>query len=435
MFSKLWITFLLFLVSINESGQESSSSANASRRLRLVDETGALFVGKEYGPESSRLVLLPDGRLASVAHAVYTDEPFHPLSSQLLRDRLLAAEYKGFEVEQTEHYLVFYQCSAEFARNSAKLLESLYAKLFENAEFPLIAVIFRSEEDFWRHREIDPEVQAYYEIMSNRIFLFELSEQMREDPQFAAMRKPQTVTHEGTHQILQNIGIQPRLAAWPAWLTEGLAELAAASDRRNGEWVQFSQVNPLHIATLEDLKDSQALQGSNNLTTQVRLGPPKTETSLVEYLSARKQLGPTDYSLSWALTHYLANKQTPRFLDYLKEMGQLQPGVDRSVEENQIVFTRHFGEKPRTLDVAIEKHLTKLRSQANLVYYGVVFEQPLPGNRLRRGTMVSRSPQVIREWVTDKMPDPQGGSYRWHASEFRTRQEAILATESWIANQ
>ena len=327
-------------------------------------------------------------------------------------------------------------------RPEQRLLESLYKKLIEkfqergfavaDSEFPLVAIIFRSEEDFRRHREVDSEVQAYYEIMSNRIFFYETSERQLEDAQFAAMRKPQTVTHEGTHQILQNMGVQPRLAAWPPWLVEGMAELAAASERKNGEWVQFSQVNPLHIATLEDLRDTQFLQGNTPASTRVEVGRA-AGTSMVEYLISKTSLTPTDYSLSWALTHYLANKQTPAFLNYLKEMSQLPPGVSRTTQENQALFVRHFGSKFRQIDSQVEKHLAKLRSQTNLVYYGVVFEQPLPGNRLRRGTLVSRSPQVIREWVTDKMPDPQGGSYRWQATEFRTRLDAVQATENWIS--
>src|SRR5262249_14952758 len=151
-----------------------------------------------------------DGRLASLVRPVYTDEPFQPLSADALRKRLSGGEFRGFEVEQTEHYLVFYQSSEAFARDSARLLESLYRKLSEKfrdrgfavtpAESPLVAVIFRSEEEFRAHREIDPDVQAYYDILSNRIFLYETSERQLEDPQYAAIRKPQTVTHEGTHQ-------------------------------------------------------------------------------------------------------------------------------------------------------------------------------------------------------------------------------------------
>jgi hypothetical protein len=422
-------------------GQTGSAPPPAEpRRVRVTDETGAVSIGREYGPPAVAQVLMPDGRLAALVRPVYTQEPFQPLSLDQLRKQLVAGEYRGFEVERTEHYLVFYQSSPAFAKDSARLLESLYKKLGDKfhergfavkpAEFPLVAVIFRSEEEFRAHRQIDSDVQAYYDIVSNRIFFYEISQQQREDPQFAAMRKPQTVVHEGTHQVLQNIGVQPRQADWPPWLVEGLAELAAASDRRNGEWVQFSQVNPLHIATLDDLRDSVALQGNTPSGSRAALGRDPN-SSLVEYIITRTDLSPTDYSLAWALTHYLANSKTPAFLSFLKEMSQVSPGVKRTVEENTAVFVRHFGDKFRQIDAQVDRHLAKLRSQTNLVYYGVVFEQPMPGNRVRRATLVSRSPQVIREWVTTGVPDPQGGPPRWQAFEFRTRAEAIEATESW----
>ena len=46
-----------------------------------------------------------------------------------------------------------------------------------------------------------------------------------------ALRKPQTVAHEGAHQILANIGVQPRLSDWPLWLIEGFAEYCATPTR------------------------------------------------------------------------------------------------------------------------------------------------------------------------------------------------------------
>jgi hypothetical protein len=419
----------------------ASPPAIPTRNVRLVDETGATLVGRAYGGPDSNLVLLPDGRLGSAARLVATDEPFRPLDRAALRAKLAASTYDGFQVLETDHYLVFYQSSQAFAEDSARLLESLYSKLVQkfrdlgfdatDAEFPLVAVIFRSEADFRAHREIDPEVQAYYDVISNHIFLYETSDRRREDPQVAAMRKPQTVTHEGTHQALANIGVQPRLSSWPPWLIEGMAELAAASERRNGEWIGFSQVNPIHIATIEDLRDGLATQGAVE-------GQPRADVgwqpgrSLTEYLVTREKLTPTDYALAWALTHFLANKQTDTFLAYLKEMSAQTPGVSVPAEERLAAFRRHFGDKWRPLDAALEKHVEKLRSRAALVYYAVTFEQTLPGNLMRRGALVSRSPQTIREWVELRMPDPHGGPYRWQATPFRSRPQAILFTEQWM---
>ena len=89
------------------------------------------------------------------------------------------ASLPGFKLERTASYLVFSQASQAFTKATANLLESLYeglmARLREQgldvheAEFPLVAVIFRDQEAFRAHREVPEDVQAYYEVISNRI--------------------------------------------------------------------------------------------------------------------------------------------------------------------------------------------------------------------------------------------------------------------------
>src|SRR5262249_47333195 len=153
--------------------------------------------------------------IVRINQPIYTDEPFRPATADEVRDQLHKGPYRGFHAKQTEHYLILYQCSARFAEHSAKLLESLYRGLVDrfqkmkfdvcDCEFPLVAIIYADEDDFRARRNVDADVQAYYEIMSNRVYFFEQSTKQREDPMFEAMRKPQTVAHEGTHQILNNI--------------------------------------------------------------------------------------------------------------------------------------------------------------------------------------------------------------------------------------
>lgn len=137
----------------------------------------------------------------------------------------------------TEHYLIFYQSHEAFARDSGKLLEDLYEGLIDvcqrheipvhQSEFPLVAVIFATERDFRTHKQVPAEIQAYYEIYTNRIFFYEQSVRDSSEPRLMALRKPQTVAHEGAHQILANLGVQPRRAEWPMWLVEGFAEYCA----------------------------------------------------------------------------------------------------------------------------------------------------------------------------------------------------------------
>ncbi len=180
------------------------------------------------------------------------------------------------------HYLIFYQSTFAFAQDSGRLLEDLYRGLIDvcrkhgipvhETEFPLVAVIFATEHDFRAHKQVEPEVQAYYEFFTNRIFFYQQSDQDRENPKVSALRKPQTVAHEGVHQILSNIGVQPRLSAWPLWLIEGLAEYCATPTykRKGVAWDKPGMINALHMATLRELDDPL----SNELRTMGRPNRP-----------------------------------------------------------------------------------------------------------------------------------------------------------------
>lgn len=414
--------------------------AAEARRVRVGDEQGRAVVARVYGGNESRVVMLPDGRLGWPNAMIYTDEPFRPLTADELRDALLVGPYKHFQVLQTDHYLIYYQGSAAFARESGTLLESLYtglAKAFgdrgldvHESEFPLVAVIFRKESDFREHKQVPPDVQAYYETSSNRIFFYETRDQEIEAPEVASMRKPQTVAHEGTHQILMNIGVQPRMAQWPPWLVEGLAEFCAPISTNRGAWAGFSRINPIHIATIQDLEDSLAIQGRNARLTRSRIGPAPGR-STVEYLFSRGELSPTDYALAWGLTHYLANRREDDFVAYLGAMSRLPPFVPRTPDEEMRDFRRFFGDDPAAIGQQVHRYLAGLRRPEPLPYYAVVFEQPIEPGVVRLGTLVSQSPQVIRQWV-EAMGASHSARYRWEAQPFPSRTAAASATERWI---
>ncbi len=167
------------------------------RRLLVRDAEGKAVVAREHGMMKDQMaVVLPDGTIGWPTTQVFTDEPFVPNTIDELERTLQDGEYSTFRVVKTKHYLVFYQSSERFARDSADLLEDLYEKLtgalqrqklpVTPAEFPLIAVIFRTEDDFRANRKVPAEVQAYYEILSNRIFFFEKGKRDRPRPRCRA---------------------------------------------------------------------------------------------------------------------------------------------------------------------------------------------------------------------------------------------------------
>ena len=357
-----------------------------------------------------------------------------------MRAELLGGDYPDFKVIETKHYLVFYRGREAFAKDSANLLEKLYESLgtalrkrgFEihETEFPLVAVIYPTETEFRARKKVAAEVQAYYEILSNRIFLYERSKRDVDSPETSLLSKPQTVAHEGAHQVLQNIGVQPRLADWPLWLVEGFAEYCSPPKvtKTGVDWAGLNQINPLHMVTIRDLDDplSTYVQGAN--THPIRRD---ARSSWVETLVKKSDLTPTDYALSWALVHYLANKRLPEFLDYLREMSLRPPLQRRDPQDHLADFQKCFGKNLVKLDSTVASYLGRLKKFDVLPYYAVSYEQSLNNGSVYRAIMVSQSPSMIQQWI-ESVHNPRGGQPHWQILPHSTRARAILSAQEWL---
>lgn len=452
MSSRALVRFVAFLLApclvgmVSVAAEPVASAAAPSRNVRVRDFDGREVIARVYTEADNGVVLLPDGRLGWPRQLVEADAPFVPDSADALAARLTEDAFRGFKVKKTEHYVVLYQGSERFAQASASLLESLYQGLSSKLaakglpvhplEFPLVAIIYPDEATFRAASPKLPEdVQAYYDVISNRIHFYETSPRDQEAPDVAARRRPQTVAHEGTHQILQNIGIQPRLASWPPWIVEGLAEyFAPTSVGKNGSWDGANRVNPFHMATIRDLHDPLALQSSRNGPAIPRIGRDP-RSPLVTYLLTRDELSPTDYALSWALTHFLANKHFDRFIVYLKALGEREPLQPFTAEQNLAEFrekmTAAYKGNLAQFDRAFSHYLAGLRETSPQPYYAVTFEQPISPGVVRRAVLVSQSQALIHQWV-EEMSIPRGGPVNWRAQPFPTRTRARLAAEHWL---
>ena len=428
---------------------EAAAPDRASEEcFKIRDENGEVMVGRLHGQFGDKSVLLlPDGRLGMPNMLVHTTEPFRPFTADELLHRLRQGWLVDFHVLQTPHYLIFYQSSRSFAEQSSRWLEDLYRRLLEvfskhqipvhEAEFPLVAVIYRNEAQFRASKTVEPEVQALYEIFTNRIYFYESSDRDQNAPEVSALRKPQTVVHEGTHQVLQNIGVHPRLSAWPIWLVEGLAEYCAtpASSPKGGKptWDGLGMISGLHLATIRELEDplSSTIRGRD---ARSRLPVREPGKPLVESLIRKTQLTPTEYALAWAMTHYLAFKRQDDFVEYLKAMSQIPPLDPRSPEDHVAEFQKAFGSDLAKIDRAISVYLKKLAARKDydpMPFYAVTFEQALPAGMLRKAATVSQSPQVIQQWVRG-ITNPQGAAPTFQALPHPTQARALQAVEVWI---
>jgi hypothetical protein len=243
------------------------------------------------------------------------------------------------------------------------------------------------------------------------------------------------VAHEGAHQILSNIGVQPRPTSWPAWLVEGLAEYCATTvnTKKGIKWEGVGGINSLHMATIRELEDPLSNQMNGSATTTKKVAR-RLSVSQSEALLLKQSLTPTDYAEAWALTHYLAEKREGKFFEYLKTMSQIPPLEPRTPEENLQVFRKFFDEPPSRLDKKLANHihdLSRKRSYDTLYYYEVVFHQALGNGLIRRAATVSQSPQIIQQWIQE-MTSPSGDIPNWEARPWPTRARAEQAAQEWI---
>jgi hypothetical protein len=431
-------------------GQTGESAAAASSNYRIRDEFGQCVVGRLHGQSGDKTTLiLPDGQLGIPSLLVPTDQPFVPVSLPKLAGRLRNGPFSQFQLFQTAHYIVLYQSSRAFAEDSARLLEDLYKGLIDafgrngiavhDSEFPLVAVIFATEQDFQAHKRVDPQVRAYYEFFTNRIFFYEKSKNDHLEPKLAALLKPQTVAHEGAHQILSNIGVQPRLSGWPAWLVEGLAEYCATSStgpRKPIAWQGMGAINALHMATIRELSDPLSIRVSDSQSHSARFASQRS-AAMAESLILETDLSTTDYALAWAMTHYLARKRGPEFFEFLKVMSQLPPMVRQTPQQHLSLFREFFGGDLARLDKKIDAYIRKLsekRTYDPLPFYAVLFEQALPNGALNRAVMVSQSPQIIEQWVNDRTSS-HGDIPNWVGIPLSTRARADLTAMRFMRGE
>jgi Protein of unknown function (DUF1570) len=424
----------------------AESKRPVAKRFKVRDESGECVVARFHGQYGDKTALiLPDGQLGTPTRLVPTDDPFQPLTAQQLETQLRNGAFAEYHVLRTEHYLIFYQSTLAFAQDSGRVLDDLYKGLIEafrrngfpvhDTEFPLVAVIFATEKDFRAHKKVDPQVQAYYEFFTNRIFFYQKSERDQLEPKLATLLKPQTVAHEGAHQILSNIGLQPRPCAWPPWLVEGLAEYCATTvnTKKGIVWRGMGAISSLHMATLRELDDplSKEVNGGDVHLIQVARQRAMTQT---ESLLCKTSLTPPDYAQAWALTHHLAQKHGDVFVKYLKAMSQLPPLEPRTPDDNLAEFRRFFTDDLAKLDKKLVEYIHKLSQKKGydpLPYYTVIFAQPLGNGVVRRAATFSQSPQMIQQWVHEQTAT-NGGEPNWEAVTWPTRARAILAAEEWM---
>jgi uncharacterized protein DUF1570 len=304
------------------------------------------------------LVILPDGQLASVLtrDAIATDRPFVPLTKDELSRQLLD-EFKGFRSKQTKRFVYIYNTSELFYIGTSRILETMYPAQFAYFErqgfdvrepiVPLVVIMFRSQQEYTEYTRMPEGVVAFYAGDSNRVLMYEQSRLSQVAPEVALKLAVGVVAHEGTHQILRNIGVQQRLSRWPMWLSEGMAEYFAPTQL--GKDVRWKGVGRVHDLRMEELAAYVKAGGD-------RIKPGQTIRDTV----TAQQLTSTGYASAWALTHYLAQRKQNKYFEIVREASRALPLVPISAADNERMFVKYFGDDFPALEAGMLKHLMAL---------------------------------------------------------------------------
>jgi hypothetical protein len=414
-----------------------------AQAVTTTDTEGKAVVGRIHvRVGDAAIVLLPDGQLVGRKAGEYspTERKFEPLDRDDLSKRL-EAEFPDFKTKATNHYVYVYNSSEEFQFGASRILETMLpgvkgwadgAKIdVKNPAVPLVVVMFRTEAEFRRHRRLPAGVVAYYDPISNRVFMYEQSRLARVRPDLALGQAISTIAHGGVHQILHNIGVQQRLSVWPMWLSEGLAEFfAPTSVGAKLRWKGAGQVNDLRMFELEQYVRGKAAEESKG--------------ELVEHTVLAARLTSTGYASAWALVHYLAKYKRGELLALVREASQIGPlsgatnvssvGVVRA---NRDAFTKRFGEDFLELETKVVAHLKKLPYTdpfLNAPHFVATFTTT-SGRRAQKEASTFHSPALAEKWLGDlraKLPQGDQASAEMKVYGFANRGQAEVFLRQWL---
>lgn len=356
------------------------SADDSTWKIAVGEGVPSVFTGRIIAELPNSAVLLEErnGKLHQVsARQIKSRENagtlFAPFSSTELAKDLLLQVPAGFEITETEHYVLCSNSAAEYVEFCGKLLESVFDQYFRFMGEQNIAVaqpvrkmpvvIFASASEFQmfaqkQHPEISfADTPGYFSIPDNQTLLLDLTgdrsirsastirRRLAEKPLQVA-----TVVHEAVHQLAFNSGLQVRMADNPLWISEGLAMyFETGSSRSTLLWNRPGHVNPRHHPAFVRLLQSNEISGGLN-------GLIESDSTFQDPAKM-----PAAYAKAWALTHYLVREEKPGLQKYLFSISQRRPMVGLSAEQRTQEFQDGFGKTPDEMEREIVSYMKRQR--------------------------------------------------------------------------
>lgn len=307
--------------------------------------------------------LVRDGRLAEFAPSAasnYEKIPggFRSYSQAEIRGLLMGEFSQGFEVSGVGHYLVVHpagrrdQWAPRFEELYRSFVHYFSARGWQLAEpqFPLVAVIFPREADFWQAAGKDglPRmngVLGYYSPITNRILMFDATA----GGSFDWSTNAETIIHEAAHQTAFNLGVHRRFGDSPRWVVEGLGTMFEA----RGVWQsrtypqQSDRINRLRLIAWRSYAKS------------------RRPSDAIAQIVASDRVFASDpdgaYGEAWALSFFLMETEPKKYIQYLNKTAVLPTFAAYPSPERLSHFTGIFGADLKMLEARMQRFMAGLK--------------------------------------------------------------------------
>ncbi len=341
----------------------------ASARAATPSETDVTFGGRRvqgrplaWTPE--RVFLLGrDGYLWDFAPGDAKDfrqspSEFRSLTKNELRGQLQQEFGQSFDVTSTGNYLVVHPAGDE--SQWASRFETLYRSFLhyftargfrpQTPIFPLVAVVFPTQQDFLRYaardgESISPQVLGYYSPRTNRILMYDSTAGQGGD----WTQNAETLIHEAAHQTAFNTGVHSRWSMPPRWVAEGLGTMFEARGVYDAP----------HFTSQPDRLNRGRLEAFQRFAASRR---PKGHLAAIIGSDRAFSADPDGaYAEAWALTFYLAETEPRKYFAYLAKTGSHSPFVEVRGPERLKDFTSVFGDQLDLLEAKMLRYLGELK--------------------------------------------------------------------------
>ena len=267
------------------------------------------------------------------------------LRAEFGRAYLVRSESPYLIVARAEH-MEIWRHRFKSLYHSFRLYCSTHGIATREIEFPLIAVVFGSHDEFLRYAnstqsKLPENCAGFYFSDSNRIALYE-------SPDVSVQEIQASICHEATHQIAFNVGLHQRAAVTPLWIVEGLAgmfesPMFSGLQSRDGKsgWPTSRRSTWNALA-----KKPEALQ--------------RIVAGLIQNDSSFKNDTENAYCVAWAMTIYLSQRHSQLYGTYLQKNGNREPFQEYTTSQRLTDFENAFRADSRILTKKIISYLETL---------------------------------------------------------------------------